>query len=442
MVRAMRIVQRWRLSWAVHLALAGMLAAGLMLYGVYSSWSARAGAASELSAPVLRIPGDMAVLAPEWSGALTTPSLDLDAFTNDRLIQASAGAMVPAIRTIALGPQGAITVWGVNPSAEMQEALPLLDGRWISGPGEVVWPDNGLPNAPRPGQQVTLRLPRGLSGDMAAWQAMVVGTYRPDDVVQGPIAERSVIAGLLGRQAANAIFLWQRPGVGTVIETSSGPSTILTLDVAVVKRLDQPPVLQSTREPSLPLSTGASPRTGDVMALRGDLLPFGFIVSHTVLVPSTPSSLLSADAMARRVALFPAVMMLLVLLLVSVTTVTAALTLGRSEELGVYKTTGVRASVVQRQAMLEMLMTVFLGTVLGLAGLWLMVKYSGMGLHLNLPWASLAEVWLPVVVVLGWWAGRAAGILYSAAETRSLLNRTASLDWWALLRFDLGGPRA
>lgn len=214
MVRAMRILQRWRLSWAVHLALAGMLAAGLMLYGVYSSWSARAGAASELSAPVLRMPGDMAVLAPEWSGVLTTPSFDLDAFTNDRLIQASARAMVPATRTTALGPQGAVTVWGMNPSAEMQEALPLLDGRWPAGSGEIIWPKNELPNAPHPGQQITLRLPRDLSGDMVAWQATVVGTYQPDDVVQGPIAERSDLAGLLGRQAANAIFLWQRSPTG------------------------------------------------------------------------------------------------------------------------------------------------------------------------------------------------------------------------------------
>ncbi|MHB0886419.1 MAG: hypothetical protein ACYC41_11120 [Bacillota bacterium] len=442
MVKAMRVLQRWRLSWAVHLALAGMLAAGLMLYGVYSSWSARAGAASELIAPVLRMPGDMAVLAPEWSGALAAPALDLDALTRDALIQASARAMVPVIRTTALGPHGAVTVWGMNPSADMQEALPLLDGRWLAGPGEVVWPDSALPNAPRPGQQVTLRLPRDLSGDMVQWQATVVGTYKPDDVVRGPIVERSELAGLLGRQAANGIFLWQRSPTGMAFLTSSGMSSVVELDVAVVKRLDLQPVLQSTREPSLPPSATTGPRTGDVMALRGDLLPFGFLVGHTVLLSSTPSSLLTADAMARRMALFPAVMMLLLLLLVSVTTVTAALTVGRSEELGVYKTTGVQASVVQHQAMLEMITTVMLGTVLGLGGLWLMVKYGGMGLHLNLPWASLAKVWLPVVVVLGWWAGRAAGILYGTAETRSLLNRTASPDWWALIRFDLSGPRA
>ena len=441
MAEMMLVLQRWRLSWAVHLALAGMLAAGLMLYGVYSSWSARAGAASELRAPVLHLPGDMAVLAPEWSGVLTTPSFDLDAFTRDALIQASARVMVPALRTLALGPQGAVTVWGMDPSAEMQEALPLLNGRWPVGPGEVIWPQNGLPNAPQLGQQVALRLPRDLGGDMVEWRATVVGTYRPDDLVQGPVAGRSHLASLLGRQAANALFLWQRPSVGTAFLTSSGMSSVVALDEAVVTRWNLAPILKSTREPSLPLSPGANPRTGTTLALRGDPLPFGILVSHKVLVSSTPSALLTADAMARRVALFPSVLMLLLLLLASVTTVTAALTLGRSEELGVYKTTGVRASVVQRQAMLEMLTTVLLGTVLGLAGLWLVVKYSSVALHLDLPWVALAEVWLPVVAALGWWAGRAAGILYNTAETRSLLNRTAKFDWWALLRFDLTQPR-
>lgn len=442
MVKAMRVLQRWRLSWAVHLALAGMLAAGLMLYGVYSSWSARAGAASELNAPALRIPGDMVVLAPEWSGVVAAPSLDLDAFTHDRLLQASAGEMVLATRTTALGPQGAVMIWGMNPSAALQEALPVLDGRWPDGPGEVIWPQNERPNAPHPGQQVTLRLPRGLSGDMVQWRTTVVGTYQPDDVVRGPIVDRSDLTVLLGQQAANAIFLWQRPGVGTWVQTQYGGTSVYPLEFAVVTRRDLPPMLKSTREPSLPLSPTDGPRTGDVRALQGDPLPFGFVVGHNLLDSSTPLSILTADAMARRVALLPAVIMLLLLLLISVTTVTAALTLGRSEELGVYKTTGVQASVVQRQAMLEMLTTVMLGTVLGLVGLWLMVKYGGMGLHLNLPWVSLAEVWLPVVVVLGWWAGRAAGILYGTAETRSLLNRTASPDWWALIRFDLGGPRA
>jgi len=436
-----QVFRRWRLAWAVHAALAGMLAAGLLLYGVYSGWSARAGAASQLNAPVLHIPADMAVLAPEWSGTLATPSFDLSALTRDPWIQASASTIVLAVRNPALGPQGAVTIWGMDPAPELQQALPLVNGHWPAGPNEVVWPQSGLPGAPQPGQEITLRLPRDLSGDMVEWRVTVVGTYRPDDLVRGPIASRSELASHLGRQAANTIFLWQRPGVGTVFQTPVGRYTVLTLNKAVVTRPTLSPILQSTREPSLSLGPGAGPRTGASLALHGDLLPFGMLVSDQVLESSTPTALLTADAMGRRLVLFPAVLMLLLLLVVSVTTVTVALTLGRSEELGVYKTTGVGATVVQRQAMLEMLATVLLGTGLGLAGLWLVVRYGNAAVHLELPWISLAEVWVPVAVVLSWWAGRAAGIMYSAADIRSLLHQTATFDWWVLLRFDLTKPR-
>lgn len=436
-----RVFRRWRLAWAVHAALAGMLAVGLMLYGVYSGWSARAGAAAQLSAPVLHIPGDMAVLAPEWSATVATPSFDLSALMRDPWIQASASSMVPAIRNPALGPQGALTIWGVDPAPELQEALPLVNGHWPAGPGEVIWPHNGLPGMPQPGQEITLRLPVDLSGDMVEWHVTVVGTYRPDDLVRGPIVGRSDLASHLGRQAANTIFLWQRPSVGTALQTSVGKYSVLTLNKAVVTRPTLTPILQSTREPSLPMSPGAGPHTGASLTLQGDLLPFGMLVSDQVLDSSTPTALLTADAMGRRLVLFPAVLMLMLLLLVSVTTVTVALTLERSEELGVYKTTGVGAKVVQRQATLEMLATVLLGTGLGVAGLWLLVRYGNAAVHLELPWMSLAEVWGPVAVVLGWWAGRAAGIMYSTADTRSLLNQTARFDGWALLRFDLTKPR-
>ncbi len=33
-----KVLRRWRLAWAVHLALALMLAAGVVLYGVYAGW--------------------------------------------------------------------------------------------------------------------------------------------------------------------------------------------------------------------------------------------------------------------------------------------------------------------------------------------------------------------------------------------------------------------
>ncbi|MHB0886860.1 MAG: hypothetical protein ACYC41_13370 [Bacillota bacterium] len=73
---------------------------------------------------------------------------------------------------------------------------------------------------------------------------------------------------------------------------------------------------------------------------------------------ATPRDVLSADAEYRRLALTPAVMMLVVLLAVSVTTVTIALVLGRAEELGVYKTFGARGASVRRAMTLEMLLTI------------------------------------------------------------------------------------
>ena len=445
MAEMTRVWRRWRLSWAVHVALAGMLAAGLILYGVYAGWSARTGAASQLRAPALDLPGDMVVLAPDWSGWLAAPTFNLDQIITNRRVVYSTRAAVEAVRTTVLGPQGATTIWGFDFTrsgpiwsdgvAALQEALPLLNGRWPAAPGEVAWPANGLPNPPGLGQAVTLRVPRGLAGDMVTWTATVVGTYRPDDLVRGPIALQSAVEDLVGVRAINALFLWQLRYIrqGPVV---SSDQEAPPLSKAVL------PMLVATREPSVPLPAGASPRSGDAVSLHGDPVPFGFMVREQAIQSTTGLSMLMADAMDRRLVLFPAVFMLMLLLLLSVTTVTVALTLGRSEELGVYKTTGVRAAVVQRQATLEMVTTVLLGTLLGVSGLAGLVRYGQEAVQLGLPWASLLEVWLPIMVLLSWWAGRAAGILYGTAETRSLLNRTANFDWWALLRFDLTQPRA
>ncbi len=404
--------------------------------------STPAGLASGYRAKVqeLTLPSDLVVLAPEYAYLFEVPSYEVDRLANNWVATASTG-LAEAFRTTCLGPQGAQTLWGMGTLRQksvapelwdagqdaMRRALPLTEGRWPAD-GEVVWPDNGRSGRPLLGDVVRLSIPVGEDGALAQWPARVVGLYKPNDLIAGPIASRADLAGLVKTRMANTLFIWKKHDGGT--SYFPGAATMEEYIEASAP---------SARGPFLPGngSGQTSPATSPgVPASLARALPFGYVVEMTLVTRSTPIEVLTRDAEHRRLALTPAVMMLIALLVVSVTTVTIALVLGRAEELGVYKTFGARGAMVRLAMTLEMLLTIVLGAIVGVAVLLILARVWPPLAGKGLPWARLAVLWLPVFAILCAWAGHTAKVLYDSAEPRALLKKTAQYDWWGLVRID------
>ncbi|MHB8928900.1 MAG: hypothetical protein ACYC9Q_14880 [Bacillota bacterium] len=435
-----KVLRRWRLAWAVHLALALMLAAGVVLYGVYAGWVTDFASGYRAKVQDLVLPSDLAVLAPEYGDLFEVPSYEVDRLA-DNWVALASRAFAEAFRTTCLGPQGAQTLWGMGTlriksvapdlwnagQDAIRQALPLTAGRWPAE-GEVVWPDNDRADRPDLGETVRLSVPAGEDGTLTQWEARVVGFYQPNDLIMGPIAQRADVARLTGARIANTLFIWKKQDGGTGY--LPGRATLEEYIAASAT---------SARGPFLPAKGSEQPWTSaspGVPASLGRALPFGFVVTTNLVTKSTPRDVLGTDAEYRRLALTPAVMMLVVLLVVSVTTVTIALVLGRTEELGVYKTFGGRGAGVRRAMTLEMLLTIAIGAVIGLAGLLIMMRMWPPLVGKGLPWARLAALWLPLFALLCTWAGHTAKVLYDSAEPRALLKKTAQYDWWGLVRID------
>ncbi|MHB0885505.1 MAG: FtsX-like permease family protein [Bacillota bacterium] len=440
MAKWAKVFRRWRLAWAVHVALALMLAAGVVLYGVYAGWVTDIVSGYGARVQQLELPSDLVVLAPEYGNLFTVPSFEVDRLADNWVAMASTG-FVEAFRTTCLGPQGAQTLWGMGSLRQksiapdlwsagedaLRRAVPLVEGRWPAE-GEVIWPDNDRVDRPNLGDTVRLSVPAGEDGAMTQWQAQVVGFYQPNDLIMGPITRRADVARLTGAGIANTLFIWKKQGGGAASFPGAATMEEYLMRSAV-----------SARGPFLPGNGSGeawAPTSLGVPASQARALPFGYAVDTTLVTRSTPIDALTGDAEYRRLALTPAVMMLIVLLVVSVTTVTIALILGRAEELGVYKTFGARGASVRQAMTLEMLLTIALGAVVGLAALLVLMKMWQPLAGKGLPWARLAALWLPVFAILCTWAGHTAKVLFDSAEPRALLKKTAQYDWWGLVRID------
>jgi hypothetical protein len=399
----------WRASLRIDLFLIVVLAAGVILYGVYRSWSAGQATLGDTVVQPVQIGSDAVVVGPLWMAGLSRPTYRPAAIAAEAERSGLAHAAQTALRATVESPWGEVQAWGFA-SLDGWTAVVTTPGTSWRGQGDLLVPAAWLSDGrARIGQTVALAYLDPASGARRTLSLPVTGAFTgSESVVAGPVLDYAALAHLTGAAGPDAVFLWAGPSYASLDGTTFAAAL--------------QPLLPSAREP--------------VMANDG-FLPFVLDVRPAVLARSSATTLVQTGISASGQDLGVAVLIMFFGLFVASSVAQVIRALDQQERLGIYKAVGLEPGHVLWLNTCSVGFDVVLATAVGIG---VLAAAAGslqrlLGVPLN-PGGQAIALWVLFGLALSRWGGRVAATLFEQADVMALLRRRANaFDWWALIRF-------